>query len=122
MKSDNIIKQKSLEFAIRIVRLYQYLSEQKKEYVLSKQLLRCGTSIGANIHEALQGSSTKDFINKLNISLKESHETDYWLKLLFETNYLTKDEYESINRDCIEIIKILTSIIKTSKSNFNDQS
>ena len=72
MKSDNIIKQKSLEFAIRIVRLYQYLSEQKKEYVLSKQLLRCGTSIGANIHEALQGSSTKDFINKLNISLKES--------------------------------------------------
>jgi four helix bundle protein len=119
MKTDNIIKQKSLQFAIRVVRLYQYLAEQKKEYVLSKQLLRCGTSIGANIHEALQGSSTKDFVYKLNISLKEAHETGYWLKLLVETNYLTKEEYASIDKDCIEIIKILTSIIKTSKSNLN---
>lgn len=116
MKSESIIKQKSFVFAIRIVKLYQYLSEQKKEFVLSKQLLRSGTSIGANVHEALQGSSKKDFINKLSISLKEAHETEYWLKLLYETNYLSKKEYESVLNDCIEIIKILTSIIVTTKS------
>src|ERR1700759_3901738 len=101
MKSDNIIKQKSFDFAVRIVRLYQYLSDKKKEYVLSKQLLRCGTSVGENIHEALQGSSKKDFINKLNISLKEAYETEYWLKLLAETNYLSKKEHLSIEKDSI---------------------
>jgi|SRR5271154_1985505 len=105
MKSGNIIKQKSFDFSIRIVRLYQHLSVQKKEFTLSKQLIRCGTSIGANIYEALQGSSTKDFINKLNISLKEAHETQYWLNLLFATGYLSKEENISIENDCIELIK-----------------
>jgi four helix bundle protein len=120
MKSDNIIKQKSFDFSVRIVRLYQHLSMQKKEFILSKKLLRSGTSVGANIHEALQGSSTKDFINKLSISLKEANETEYWLKLITTTNYLTNEEHISIEKDCIELIKILTSIIKTSKLKNND--
>ena len=120
MKSESIIKQKSFAFAIRIVKLYQYLAEQKKEFVLSKQLLRSGTSIGSNVHEALQGSSKKDFINKLSISLKEVHETEYWLRLLYETNYLIKKEYESVLNDCVEIIKILTSIILTTKSKLDN--
>ena len=115
MKS--IIKEKSFAFAIRIIRLYQFLCNKKKEYVLSKQILRSGTSIGANVNEALQGFSKKDFIFKMNISLKEAHETEYWLKLLLETKYISKSEFESINSDCIEIIKMLTSIIKTSKQN-----
>lgn len=116
MKSESIIKQKSFAFAVRIVKLYRFLTENKKEVILSKQLLRPGTSIGANVHEALQGSSRKDFINKLNIALKEAHETEYWLRLLYETNYLLSNEYGSILNDCVEVIKILTSIIKTTKS------
>lgn len=112
---DNIIVTKSRGFAIRIIRLYQYLLSDKKEYILSKQLLRSGTSIGANVKEAIQGQSKKDFIAKMQISLKEASETEYWLDLLHETDYLDKNQFISINNDCIELIKLLTSIIKQSK-------
>ena len=115
MENRNVIKDKSFGFAIRIVRLYQYLTSDKKEYVLSKQLLRCGTSIGANINEALQGFTKKDFIYKLSIALKEATETQYWLALLFNTNYLAEKEFKSLEKDIVEIIKLLTSIIKSSK-------
>jgi four helix bundle protein len=114
---DSIIRQKTFDFAIRIVNLYKYIISEKKEYILSKQLLRSGTSIGANVNEALYGQSKKDFISKLHISLKEASETEYWLELLNETGYLEEKEYKSIINDNIEILKILTSIIKTSKEN-----
>lgn len=114
---NSIIKDKSFAFAVRIVKLYQHISENKKEFILSKQLVRSSTSIGANICEALQASSKKDFSNKKNISLKEAQETEYWLRLLFETNYLSEKEYQSVHTDSIELIKILTSIIKISRAN-----
>lgn len=112
---DNIIVVKSRSFAIRIIRLYQYLLSDKKEFILSKQLLRSGTSIGANVKEAIQGQSKKDFIAKMQISLKEASETEYWLDLLHETDYLDENQFISINSDCVELIKLLTSIIKQSK-------
>jgi four helix bundle protein len=112
---DNLIVSKSKKFAIRIIRLYQYLLSEKKEYILSKQLLRSGTSIGANIKEAIQGQSKKDFTSKLQISLKEASETQYWIELLHETDYLDNTQFESMNADCIELIKLLTAIIKQSK-------
>jgi four helix bundle protein len=112
---DNLIVSKSKNFAIRIIRLYQYLLSEKKEYILSKQLLRSGTSIGANIKEAIQGQSKKDFTSKLQISLKEASETQYWIELLHETDYLDNNQFESMNADCIELIKLLTAIIKQSK-------
>ena len=115
MRKDNVVLDKSKAFAIRIIKLYQYLCAEKKEYVLSKQLLRSGTSIGANIREAQRGQSTADFIFKLNISLKEASETEYWLELLQETGYITDSQFESIVNDCIELIKLLTSIINSSK-------
>jgi len=112
---DNVVVNKSRMFAIRIIRLYQYLLSEKKEFILSKQLLRSGTSIGANVKEAIQGQSKKDFISKMQISLKEASETEYWLDLLHETEYLDIVQFSSINTDCIELIKLLTSIIKQSK-------
>ena len=115
MKAENPVVYKSKSFAVRIVRLYQYLCEEKKEFVLSKQLLRSGTSIGANIKEAIHGESKNDFAHKMNISLKEASETEYWLELLFETGYLTKPQFESMVADCTELIKLLTSIIKSSR-------
>lgn len=118
---NSIIKEKSFVFAVRIVKLYQHISENKKEFVLSKQLVRSGTSIGANINEALQGSSKRDFINKMNISLKEAQETEYWLRLLHETHYLSDREFQSIYEDSIELLKMLTSIVKTSRENENAQ-
>lgn len=118
---NSIIKEKSFVFAVRIVKLYQHISENKKEFVLSKQLVRSGTSIGANINEALQGSSKRDFINKMNISLKEAQETEYWLRLLNETHYLSDREFQSIYEDSIELLKMLTSIVKTSRENENAQ-
>ena len=114
---ENIVKNKSFVFAIRVVKLYQYLCSEKKEYVLSKQLLRSGTSVGANIREAEHGQSTADFIHKMAIAQKEINETIYWLELLNATDYLTLDQFESINTDAIEIIKLITSIIKSVKSN-----
>ena len=115
MKQENIVKTKSYLFAIRIVKLYKFLTEDKKEFVLSKQLLRSGTSIGANVREAEHAESKADFIHKLSIALKEANETEYWLDLLKDTNYLNNSEYLSIQIDIKEILKLLTSIIKTSK-------
>ena len=118
---ESIIGQKSMEFAIRIVKLYRYLVEVKKEFVLSKQLLRSGTSIGANTRESKNAQSCQDFLHKLSIALKEADETEYWLELLYRADYLNEDEYESINNDNSEIIKILTSIIKKLKSDTDNQ-
>jgi four helix bundle protein len=112
---DNVIEEKSFLFAIRVVNLYKYLCTSKKEYVLSKQLLRSGTSIGANIAESQQAQSRPDFISKLSIALKETSETKYWLKLLNATEYLSDVEYKSVVSDCIEIEKILVTILKTTK-------
>ena len=115
--STNVSVEKSFEFAVRIVNLYKYLTNEQKEYVLSKQLLRCGTSIGANVSEAQRGQSKADFISKMSIALKEANETLYWLKLLYKTDYLNKSQFTSLNNDITELISILTSICKTSSSN-----
>ncbi len=112
---NSILRTKSFAFAIRIVNLYKYLIEVKSEYVLSKQLLRCGTSIGAMIREAQNAESNRDFIHKLGISQKECDESLYWMELLKETNYLTLLEFESINNKGIELLKMLKSSIVTSK-------
>lgn len=111
---DNIIAVESKAFAIRCIRLYQHLTENNREYVLSKQLLRSGTSIGANVKEALRGQSKADFGSKMNIALKEACESEYWLELLFETDYIAEEGYKSLMKDCKKIIKILTSIVKTT--------
>lgn len=116
MKKNNIIQNKSYVFAVRIVKVYQYLCETKKEFVLSKQLLRCGTSIGANIEEAIGGQSDKDFFAKLTISYKEARETHYWIRLLTDTNYLNETESKSLLHDAEEILKIIGSIQKTMKN------
>ena len=113
MSLDSILKQKSLHFAQRIVRLYQFLASEKRETVMSKQILRSGTSIGANIAEAIYGSSRKDFAAKLQIARKEAAETLYWLELLQSCNYLSDKQYESLSEDCRERIAILTSTNKT---------
>lgn len=112
---ENVVIAKSFSFAVRVVRLYQYLCDEKREFVLSKQLLRSGTSIGANIHEATQGQSRKDFLSKMNIALKEAAETEYWLKLLMETDFLTEKQGLSIMNDCVELKKLLHAIVKTTK-------
>ncbi|MBO5678840.1 MAG: four helix bundle protein [Bacteroidaceae bacterium] len=121
MKKENIVKDKSLSFAIRIVNLYKYLVTEKRETVMSKQLLRCGTSIGANIREAEQAQSRADFLSKQNIALKEANETEYWLELLMRTGFITQNEYESINNDCVELNKLLISIIKSTKQPNDNQ-
>ena len=117
--SGNIILDKSFEFAIRVVKLYKYLCDDKKEYVLSKQLLRAGTSIGANINEAQAGQSKADFIAKMAIASKEARESKYWIDLLIKTDYLDINEnhIKSLLNDIEEIIKLLTSIVKTSMEN-----
>lgn len=114
---ENVIKNKSLEFALRIVKLFQYLSDTKKEYVLSKQLLRSGTAIGALVRESEHAESKADFIHKLSIALKEANESDYWIELLYRSGYLAESEYQSLFSDLDEIIRLLVSIIKTSKTN-----
>ena len=113
--ADNPVKEKSFRFAVRIVRLCKFLTEEKREFVISRQILRSGTSIGANVKEALQAESKADFIHKLSISLKEASETEYWLQLLKETEYIDQAAYDSMMSDCIELLKLLTSIIKSSK-------
>lgn len=115
--SDSIVFDKSKKFAIRVVKLYNYLCDEKKEFVLSKQLLRSGTSIGANIAEANSAFSKKDFLAKMYIAFKECSESKYWLELLHETDYLTQSQFDSINADCTEIQKLLSSITKTLKDN-----
>lgn len=114
---ENVIKIKSFEFALRIVKLYKYLCDEKKEFVISKQLLRSGTAIGALIREAEQAESKADFIHKLAIALKEANETEYWIELLYQSDFLEEKLYQSIISDLKEILKLLTSIIKTSKDN-----
>ena len=113
---NNIVKNKNFEFAIRIVKLYQYVSNEKKEFILSKQLLRSGTSIGAMIREAEHAESKSDFIHKFAIAQKEANKVIYWLELLKATDYLNQKEFENINNDAVSILKLITSIIKTSKS------
>lgn len=119
MKQDNIILDKSFDFAIRVVKLYKYLCDEKKEYVLSKQLLRSGTSIGANINEAQAGQSKADFVAKMAIASKEARETKYWIDLLIKTDYLDINEnhVQSLINNIEEIIKLLTSIVKSSQGN-----
>jgi four helix bundle protein len=116
-KDDSIIRKKSIEFAIRIVKCYKYLIEEKKEYVMSKQMLRSGTSIGANVNEATYAESKNDFTHKMNISLKEASETEYWLLILKETSFIDVRIYNSLQKDVVEIIKLLASIVKTSRGN-----
>ena len=114
---ENIIVKKSYDFALQIIRLYKSLVD-KKEFVLSKQILRSGTSVGANIHEAVASQSKRDFIHKLSISLKEARETQYWLNLLKDSDYITASEFKKLNGSCDEIIKILNSIILTTKERY----
>lgn len=115
MKTDNLVQTKSYAFAVRIVRLYQHLSANKKEDVLSKQVLRSGTSVGANVEEAIGGQSRADFVAKLGIAYKEARETSYWLRLLKDTEYLTETEFESIHADAEELCRIIGAIQKTTK-------
>lgn len=112
---ENIVKHKSFAFAVRIVNLYKYLYADKKEFILSKQLLRCGTSVGAMIREAEHAESKVDFKHKMAVAQKEINETIYWLELLKETDYLTTQQFNSLSKDAVEIIKLLTSIIKSIK-------
>jgi four helix bundle protein len=115
--SKGIVYEKSFVFALRIVKLYKYLCEEKREYVLSKQLLRSGTAIGALVREAEHAESKADFIHKMAIALKEANETQYWIELLYQSEYLNLQGYDSINTDSRELIKLLASIVKTSKTN-----
>lgn len=115
MRTDNAILNKSKAFAIRVVRLYQYL-DKKREFVLTRQLLRSGTSIGANVREAVCGQSKRDFTAKMGIALKECSETAYWLELLHETGYVDERQFESIYQDCDELMRLLVAINKTSKT------
>ena len=117
MSQDSVVLNKSLKFAARIVKLYQYLSKEKHETVISKQIIRSGTSIGANANEAVYGVSKAEFIAKLQISLKETAETEYWLKLLVMSEYLTEAEGQSLIDDCLEIKRILVSSLKTAREN-----
>jgi four helix bundle protein len=117
---ENIVNNKSFKFSIRIVKLYQYLCEQKKEYVLSKQLLRSGTSVGAMVREAEHAESKLDFKHKMAIAQKEINETIYWLELLAATDYLNNEQFESVHADAVEIIKLITTILKTTKTNINN--
>jgi len=114
---ENVLLDKSFKFAVRVVNLYKYLCDTKKEFTLSKQLLRSGTSIGANINEAQDAQSKNDFISKLSISLKEARESKYWIELLKETDYLSDKEANNLVKDLVEVIKLLVSIIKSTKEN-----
>ena len=121
MSTDSIAKQKSMEFSKRIVRLYRYLIEEHREYIMSKQLLRRGTSIGANIAEAQQAQSRADFVSKISIALKEAVETDYWLRLLNASDYLSEADFNSYIHECREIQKMLTAIARTTKSTIHKE-
>ncbi|MDL2297230.1 four helix bundle protein [Bacteroidales bacterium OttesenSCG-928-C03] len=116
---ENILREKSFRFAIRIVNLYKHLCEEKREFVLSKQVLRSGTSIGAMIRESEYSESKKDFIHKLSVAQKEVNESIYWLDLLHATIYISPKQFESLNNDAVELIKLITSSVKTAKSNIN---
>ena len=115
--SESIVANKSRQFAVRIIRLGQYLQTEKKEFILSNPIIRSGTSIGANIVEALKAISQKEFLQKMYIAFKECNETMYWLDLLYATDYLSEQQFQSLNNDCAELQKILSSITKTTKNN-----
>lgn len=115
---ENIIVSKSYSFALKVIEVYKFLIGTKKEFVLSKQFLRCGTSIGANIHEAIGSESKKDFIHKLGIALKEARETSYWIRLLSDSQFITQEQATNLNSNCEEIIRILNSIILTTKERY----
>ena len=117
---ENIILQKSYSFALRIVKMYQYLFKEKNEFILSKQLVRFGTSIGANIEEAIGGQSKKDFISKISIAYKEARETHYWIRLIRDSGLITEEQAENILIDCEELLKIIGSIQKTMKGNIDE--
>ena len=112
---DSIVRDKSYAFALRMIKAYKYLTQEQREFVLSKQVLRSGTAIGALVKEAEHAQSLADFTNKMNIALKEANETEYWLMLLKDSEYIDKQSYISIHNDCSELIKLLASIVKTSK-------
>ena len=116
---ENILRPKSYQFALRIIEMYKLLSSERKEFVLSKQVLRSGTSVGAMIKEAEHAQSKADFLNKMNVALKEINETEYWLMLLKDSAYLSLAEYESIHEDCSELIRLLASTVKTLKISLN---
>ena len=116
MSNSSILKRKSFDFAVRIIKLYQFLRKSHSEYELSRQLVRCGTSIGALVREAEHAESRKDFIHKLTIGLKEANECVYWLELLFATHYITKKMFDSMIKDGTEVLKMLISSVKTLKS------
>ena len=117
MKKSNPIEEKSFAFAVRSVNLYKHLTENKREYIISKQFIRSGTSIGANVSEAERGQSKADFASKMAIALKEANESEYWLRLLYATQYLNDAEYESMHTDVTELIALLTAICKTATQN-----
>lgn len=117
MKTDNVIQIKSYDFALRIIKLNQFLVSEQKEFSISRQLLRSGTSIGANVEEAIGGTTKKDFKYKLSISYREARESHYWIRLLRDSDYITHDKAASLLRDCDELLKIIGSIIKTTKAN-----
>lgn len=116
--SDNVVVKKSFSFALNTIKIYKYLSS-KNEYILSKQLLRSGTSIGANVREAIDGQSKRDFLSKMNISLKEAKETEYWIELLLESEYLSKIEHSYYLNECKELCRILNSIVKSTKASLS---
>ena len=117
MRTDNKILIITKAFALRIIKLYRYLKEEHGEYVISKQILRSGTSIGANVRESVNAQSRMDFINKMNIALKEANETEYWLELLHESYFISDEEFSSINADCNEVVGTLVNIVRTTKTN-----
>lgn len=114
---ENIVAKKSYQFALNIIRLSRFLVKERQEYVLSKQLLRSGTAIGALIKEAEHAQSKADFLNKMNVALKEANETEYWLMLLKDSGFINEEKFASTNNDCKELIRLLVSIVKTSKQN-----
>lgn len=114
-ENENIVIVKSMDFAIRCVKLKRFLNDEKHEYDIAKQIFRSGTSIGANAKEAIRGQSKADFRAKLNISLKEASESEFWIDLLYNTEYIDQSQYSSLKADCVELLKILTSIVKNTK-------
>ena len=119
MTQGSVLTEKSIDFAIRMAKCYQYLMNDRQEFIMSKQMFRSGTSIGANVHEGIQAQSKADFVNKLSIALKEASETAYWLELLHDTGYINDTSFNSIYADCTEIIKLMTSIILTTKTKYH---
>ena len=120
-KEENTVARKSYSFSVRCVNLYKYLSEEKHDCIIGKQLLRSGTSVGANVKEAVRGYTKADFASKISIALKEASETEFWIELLRDTDYITASQADSMLNDCVELIKILTSILKKTKENINKE-